>query len=98
VLDLGQLRVRIAVVDQRVEELHRLPDPHDPSGLRKEFGPLGAHEIDGLEPVVEPVELADARSSLRPIVAKRVVHHAQSGYAALTWARADATVTTIENA
>jgi len=79
VLDLGQLGVGVAVVDQRVEKLHRLPDAHDAPCLRQELGLLGAHELDGLEPVIEPIELAHARASLGPIVAKRRVHHAQSG-------------------
>ena len=71
VLDLGQVGIGVAVVDQRVEELHRLPDPHLPLVLRQVLPLLGPDEVERLMSMIQPVELADARADIRPVIAER---------------------------
>ena len=71
VLDLGQVGIRVAVVDQRVEELHRLPDPHLPVIPRHVLPLLGQDEVQRLIPVIQPVELPHRGADIRPVIPKR---------------------------
>ena len=71
VLDLRQLGIGVAVVDQGVEELHRLPDPHHPMVLGQVLPLLRPDEVERLIAVIQPVELADGRADVRPVIAER---------------------------
>ena len=55
-LELGQVRVRVAVVHQRVQKLHRLPNPHFPTVERQKFAFLRLHEIKRLIAMVQAIE------------------------------------------
>ena len=59
-LDLGEIGVGIAVVDQRVEKLGRLPDGLLAPGQAEVLLFLAQHVVDGLVLVVQAVELGDA--------------------------------------
>ena len=72
VLDLTEVDVGVAVVDQRLDELERLPDRHAPPVERQVPALLGAHEVERLVQVVEPVELVDRRARALAVVAKAV--------------------------
>lgn len=72
VFDLGEVGVRIGVVDEGVEELHRLPDTHLGSVQPTVVGPLGGGELVGLIDVVESVELPHRGAYLGGVVAEGV--------------------------
>ena len=55
-LELGKVGVGIAVVHQRVQKLHCLPDPHFPTVERQKFAFLRHHEIKGLIVMVQAIE------------------------------------------
>ena len=61
VLDLREVDVGIAVVDERVEEVERLPDRQRLAIERQILALLLEHEVERLMRVVERVELLDAR-------------------------------------
>src|SRR5947208_2222168 len=67
---LGEVGVRVAVVDEGDEELHRLPDAHRALARRKVLALLLQHKVERLAGVAEPVELPDAGPRLRPVVAE----------------------------
>ena len=58
VLDLRQIGVGVAVIDQRVEELHRLPDAHQPVILLKILPLLFQDEVERLTAVIQAIKLA----------------------------------------
>src|SRR5579883_2121256 len=70
VLNLAQFRIGIAVIDERVKELHRLPYPHAAAAQRQIFAFLGQHEIERLIAMIEAIELLDAGPRFCSIVAK----------------------------
>ena len=59
VLDLGEVDVGIAVVDQRVEVLQRLQHRHRPAVQRQVVALLPEDEVERLVRVVQAVELRD---------------------------------------
>ena len=86
VLDLGEVRVRVAVVHERVEELHRPPDAHPPLVQREVVALLGADEVARLAGVVLAVELADAGAGELVVVAElllRLLRRRRRGVAGL---------------
>jgi hypothetical protein len=68
VLDLAELDVGIAVVDQRLHELERFPRRHAPAVARQVLALLRADEVERLPGMVEPVELVDGRARARAVV------------------------------
>ena len=70
VLELGKICVGIAVIDQLVEILHRLPDPHGAAIQPQEFLPLRFYELMGLVQVVQAVELPNRRTGVGLVVAE----------------------------
>jgi hypothetical protein len=70
VLDLREIGVRVAVVDQRIQVLHRLPDAHLPPRLQQVLALLPQDESQRLVSVVEPIELFDAGPDVRAVVAE----------------------------
>ena len=71
VFDLRQVGVGVTVVDQRVEELHRLPDPHLAMVLAQVLPLFRSDEVERLMAVIQPVELADGRADVRSVIAER---------------------------
>src|ERR1700761_7696039 len=70
--DLGAVGVGVAVVDERVEKLHRFPNallPHLQGAVLSLFG---KHELMGLVRVVKAVELSNRRSDLSRVVPEGV--------------------------
>src|SRR5262249_11885170 len=70
VLDLRQVGVRVAVVHQGVEELHRFPNAHATLVQRQILRFFGTDESKRLVAMVELVEFSDARPSLGAVVAE----------------------------
>src|SRR5262249_47595325 len=70
VLDLAQLRIRVAFIDQRVEEFHRLPDSHDPMVSSQILALFLLDEVKSLKAMVEAIELAHRRANSRSIIAE----------------------------
>src|SRR5258707_2535563 len=69
-LDLGQIRVGVTVVNERIQKLRRFPNRLR-SLLQAEVLPLlGENKIHCLPFVIEPVELCDSRGSRRVINAE----------------------------
>ena len=66
----GKLGVGVAVVDQRVEKLQRLPKAHLVAVERQVFGPLCRARSRRSDAVVEPVELLDLGAGLGGVVAE----------------------------
>lgn len=66
VVDLAQLRVRVALVDERVQLLHRLPDGHLGPHPRRALEPQAGLQVVGhrLLLVLLPVEVLDAVARL----------------------------------
>ena len=56
-IDLREVDVRVAVVDDGVEELQRVPDAMPLPVARQVVGLLREHEVERLVRVVEAVEL-----------------------------------------
>ncbi len=81
VLQLGHVGVRVAVVDQLVQVLGGLPDPHLHPVETQEFALLGLDEFMGLIEVIQPVKLAHGGPGIGLVVAEfgfllvRVVSH-----------------------
>src|SRR5437879_12446784 len=67
-LDFTQAGVGIAVIDQRIEKLHRLPNVHAAPARRQEGAFLVADKIERLMFVIEPVEFPNAGPSVRLVV------------------------------
>ncbi len=57
--DLRQRQVGVAVVNQTVQKIHRLPDAHLGFVQLSVFGLFGEDEIERLVGVIEPVQLFD---------------------------------------
>ena len=70
VLDLREVDVRIAVVDERVEELERFPHRHPLAAERQIVPLLPAHEIERLVRVIQAVEFLDGVAGFRREVAE----------------------------
>src|SRR5205807_4849840 len=66
--NLGQVSVWITVIDQRIQELRRLPDTLFPLVQAKVFLLLGYHVVECLKLMVEPVELRYTRGGLLVIL------------------------------
>jgi hypothetical protein len=71
-LNLAQLRVRIAIIDEGVEKLQGLPDAHLPFPQWKEFPLFRQHKIERLMAVIEPVEFADSGPDFLAIIAEGI--------------------------
>ena len=67
VLDLREVDVRIAVVDERVEEVEGFPDGQRLAVERQVLALLLEHEGERLVRVVERVELLDPRPGMRVV-------------------------------
>ena len=65
VLDLGHVQVRVAVVDELVEQLDAFPDAHLRPVQPPVLGPHPGHELVRLPDVVHPVELLHRLLPLR---------------------------------
>ena len=70
VLDLGKVEVGIAVIDELIQILHRLPDTHPHPGETEVLLALGTDEVDRLVAVVELVEAAHRGARLGGVVAE----------------------------
>src|SRR5262249_13102627 len=68
VLDLAQIDVGVAVVHERIEKLHRLPDAHAALAERQVLPLFRLYEIKRLVAVVEPIKLPDARPDVALMV------------------------------
>ena len=88
VLDLREVDVGIAVVDERVEEVERFPDGQRLAVERQVVALLLEHEPERLICVVEGVELLDARPRVR-VVPKLVNRLGQERAAGLAWVHDD---------
>src|SRR5436190_502161 len=82
VLDLREVCVRIAIIHERVEVFHRLPDAHLAAVQRPVFAAFGEREIPGLVGMVQAIELPDDR---RRIVVNPEVFFFLPGCVALTY-------------
>ena len=60
VFELRKVCVRIAVIDQRVEEFERFPHSHLAAIQGQELAALLLDEIEGLMAMIEAIKLADA--------------------------------------
>src|SRR6266498_4921715 len=69
-LKLRQIGIGIAIIDQRVQKLHRFPDSHSAPRQRQKSLLLGLYEIVSLMAVIEPVELAHAGPCAGFIISK----------------------------
>src|SRR4051812_35864622 len=69
-LDLAELGVRVAVIDQGVEKLHGFPDTHAGTRSWQVFGVLGPHESEGLVRVIQTVEFSNAGTDILSVVAE----------------------------
>src|SRR6267143_6247033 len=68
VLKLREVGIRIAVVNERVEEFHRFPNAHAAAGEGEEIFLFGLNEVVGLMAMIEPVELADGWSGVGLVI------------------------------
>src|SRR5215470_1046353 len=72
-LYLRQVRVRIAIVDKRIQIIRRFPDALPPALETQVLGALFAHEIEGLKCVILAIEFRDSRIGLRLVIAKLIL-------------------------
>ena len=68
--ELRKVRVRIAVIDQRVEKFQCLPHSHLAALTGKKLAPLFLDEIERLVAVIETIKLAHARSGGTFVIAE----------------------------
>jgi predicted NBD/HSP70 family sugar kinase len=71
VIDLGERRIRIAVVDQAIELEKRVPHRQARATEREVFGFLFQDEIERLLRVIRPVELSDGVALFARVAAER---------------------------
>ena len=71
VLDLAQVGVGVAVIHQRVQVLHGLPDAHPGLVPGQVFALLLEDEFARLVSVVQPVKLFDRGARFGAVIAKR---------------------------
>src|ERR1051326_9405090 len=61
VIELGEVRIRIAVIHQRIQKLQRLPHPHLPPLEPQKLLPLALPEVLRLMPMIPSIKPANGR-------------------------------------
>src|SRR5687767_10450359 len=72
---LREVYIGVAVVYKGIEKLHRFPDTHLALLKAQVFALLFLHEVEGLIPVVQAIELLDRTAGLRRIVTELLFVH-----------------------
>jgi len=69
-IELGKVRVGIAIVHQRIQIFQRFPDAHLASIQSEELLSLGLNEVVGLVLMIQPVKLPDGWARIDFVVPK----------------------------
>lgn len=70
VFQLGEIGIRIAIIDELVEIFHGFPDAHGSPIETEVFAFFLLDEFKSLEAMVEPVEFTDGRAGIRFVIAE----------------------------